>query len=1081
MSSVNIESQPCPQRDVSSKVWRIFEHLYHGVTSLYTWVSRMDIDGLVLVHDGDPPGYVNFLHNALVAEMESQGGQLPTSLSQVSHQREVILRVIERLRRKNVNNVLTLGFGAMSDNPKAHISHIPSLEYRFPNSAFNRLQYSPWKTLLSRIGDQLMSLLLERTSVFYLVPPSNYVQLTGVPVYELWPSDSGKSLIIKPVCRKNKVTKNHHFPKKTKSEITDLGTPKKRHVPTTPGVKRQTGLKRKRDEGSNDGKKARRRGENTGGSKTFNPFDFHMTTPRHIMMYSKDLREHLPKSFCLSGLEPSVVGGTCLSGQILHHIRVVPCVPERTELEDTADTHTTHIGPLCQQILQNHRKCRYRSLLNHYCRTKSQMVKRSRSSDRIPRLSAPVFKRGAAGTRSDVPSLKRSGCRKLTTGQLLDDFTPHRQVFLFLRALCIKVIPLEMFGDDRNRKVFFKHLGDAVSLGQHEKYCLGQLMKDVKVKSYKCLQREPGGHPCQVRRVAQILWWLLNYFICPVIKAFFYVTNTNIYRNRVVYYRKSVWIQLHTRTLTALRQRKMMSPVTQTKVEHLLDSGHALGISYLRFLPKLTSLRPVVNMGRKPEPWTKKKLSINSQLRTCLSILQYHVHRRPELLQSSKFGFQDIYEAFREFVVKRRARQDTRPLYFVKTDINKCFDTIVQEKLYFIVKAILESEDEYITRRWASVFLAGDRLRRTYHRETFTLGEYEPDFIRYMRSRSEQLTDCLLVDQVMHPHLTADHLVSVVKSHLFNNIVKIGRGYFQQTVGIGQGSVLSTMLCSLYTAHLEQLTLGAAQEDELRMRLVDDNLYITPHRDKAVHFLNIALQGNKEYNFTSNMDKVLLNFEVFHPEQGLVPSVDSEEFPWCGMLFNTHSLEVMVDYDRYAGQAIRDTITIEFSTQPGVSMKNKLLMFLRYKCHGMYMDPQINSVARRIVSTYRVFLLAAYKLHCFVLNSWPASRRNNHRFLIEVILNLASYLHFKVKANVKQAVDEDGGSSLLPLPLVKWLCVQAHLVKLQQHHSMYSPLLSALKAYRKGFWRRMIPQHRCEVEFLKKNRIPVQFQQILER
>ncbi|XP_067649406.1 telomerase reverse transcriptase-like isoform X2 [Haliotis asinina] len=1070
MSSVNIESQTCPQTEVSPKVWRIFEYLYHGVTSLYTWISRMDIDGLVLVHDGDPTGYVNFLHNTLVAETESQIGQLPTSLSQVSHQREVILRVIERLRRKNVNNILTLGFGAMSDNPKAHISHIPSLEYRFPNSAFNRLQYSPWKTLLSRIGDQLMSVLLERTSVFHFVPPSNYVQLTGVPVYDLWPFDMGKSLTIKSVCQKNKVGSHHQIQRKTKS-----GTQEKHRSVTQ--LMTQTGLKRKREEEtdeSNDREKMTRTSESEDGPRTFKPFDFHLPVPRHVMMYSKDLREHLPKSFCLSGLEPSVEGGICLSDQILHQTAVV-----RERTENTDESHTTHIGPLCQKIIQNHRKCRYRSLLSHYCRTNTQMVKRSRSSNRMPRLSAPIFKRGA--TKPDVQPQKRTSYSGLMTGQLLDDFTPQRQVFLYLRALCLQVFPVDVFGDDHNRKVFFKHLQDVVSLGRHEKYCLGQLMMDVKVKSYKCLQPEPGGHPFRVRRVAQILWWLLNSFICPVIKAFFYVTNTNIYRNRVVYYRKNVWIKLHTRTLTSLRQKKMMSPITQTKVEHLLDSDQALGISYLRFLPKLTSLRPVVNMGRKPEPWTKKKLSINSQLRTCLSILQYHVHRRPELLKSSKFGFQDIYETLREFAVKRQARQDTRQLYFVKTDINKCYDSIIQQKLYSIVKDILESEDEYITRRWASIHLAGERLKRTYHRETFTLGEYEPDFIRYMRNRSVQLTDCLLVDQVMHPHLTADHLVSVLRCHLFNNLVKIGRGYYQQTIGIGQGSVLSTMLCSLYTAHLEQFTLSNTQEDELLMRLVDDNLFITPYREKAVHFLSTALQGNKEYNFTSNMDKVLVSFELIHPEQGPVPSVDSEEFPWCGMLLNTQTLEVMVDYNRYAGQAIRDTITIDFSAQPGISMKNKLLMFLRQKCQGLYMDPQINSITRRIINTYRVFLLAAYKLHCFVLNSWPAKRRNNHRFLTGVILNLASYLHFKVKASVKLTTDKDGETSLLPLPLVKWLCVQAHVVKLKQHHAMYCSVLTSLKAYRKGFWRKMIPQHRCEVEVLKKNPIPVEFQQILER
>ncbi|CAG2249723.1 EST2 [Mytilus edulis] len=83
-----------------------------------------------------------------------------------------------------------------SDDIGAQVSHIHNLEYRYPNSCFNRLQYPVWSKLLSRIGDVVMTYLLENTSMFLLVPTSCYVQLTGVPFFELWPMQPGKYISI---------------------------------------------------------------------------------------------------------------------------------------------------------------------------------------------------------------------------------------------------------------------------------------------------------------------------------------------------------------------------------------------------------------------------------------------------------------------------------------------------------------------------------------------------------------------------------------------------------------------------------------------------------------------------------------------------------------------------------------------------------------------------------------------------------------------------------------------------------------------------------------------------------------------
>ena len=66
--------------------------------------------------------------------------------------------------------------------------------------------------------------------------------------------------------------------------------------------------------------------------------------------------------------------------------------------------------------------------------------------------------------------------------------------------------------------------------------------------------------------------------------------------------------------------------------------------------------------------------------------------------------------------------------------------------------------------------------------------------------------------------------------------------YYQQSLGISQGSVLSTLLCSMYYAEMEREYMEI-DEDDLLMRIVDDYLYVTPSLESATKFLDLMLEG----------------------------------------------------------------------------------------------------------------------------------------------------------------------------------------------------------------------------------------------
>jgi len=188
------EGSDLPEAKLHGKVFKILCHLYEKVETLESFAkvvisSQSSTDAVI--QSGDSASYVSFLKSTLVCT-PSNARSMPQSwlLQQHSRQDEVVLRVIERIRQREgraSTNLLVIGYRLMSDDPDAQIASSRTIEYRIANSNTSRLQYTPWKILLSRIGDDAMEFLLEARSVFVTAVSTCYVQLTGNPMYELWP------------------------------------------------------------------------------------------------------------------------------------------------------------------------------------------------------------------------------------------------------------------------------------------------------------------------------------------------------------------------------------------------------------------------------------------------------------------------------------------------------------------------------------------------------------------------------------------------------------------------------------------------------------------------------------------------------------------------------------------------------------------------------------------------------------------------------------------------------------------------------------------------------------------------------
>jgi telomerase reverse transcriptase len=110
----------------------------------------------------------------------------------------------------------------------------------------------------------------------------------------------------------------------------------------------------------------------------------------------------------------------------------------------------------------------------------------------------------------------------------------------------------------------------------------------------------------------------MNDFVMPLLKGYFYITESSGHRNHIFYFRKQLWKHVSQLAMKGSLGNKFEElPFGQAKDMILL--GKSLGTSYLRLVPKLSGIRPIVNMGRKQEGG---KASINKQLENAFHIIK---------------------------------------------------------------------------------------------------------------------------------------------------------------------------------------------------------------------------------------------------------------------------------------------------------------------------------------------------------------------------------------------------------------------------------------------------------------------------
>jgi telomerase reverse transcriptase len=486
----------------------------------------------------------------------------------------------------------------------------------------------------------------------------------------------------------------------------------------------------------------------------------------------------------------------------------------------------------------------------------------------------------------------------------------------------------------------------------------------------------------------EFVYYIFDSILIPLIRTNFYVTESQTHRNRLFYFRQDMWQQLTEQPFADLKA-SMFEELPKDRAKAVVAQS-SLGFGALRLLPKATGLRPILNLRKrclKPTIWGGKRSyyapSINSSIGPIYNMLTYERQRAPSKMGSSLHSMGDMYHRLWNFKRQLAQRQSGQgkgaqskipPLFFVKLDIQACFDTIPQKELVQLVETLVSEKSYHITRhveirpsdlptnKWKTSRKYAGRAAPAMQPQSL------PDLITSgVQGRSE---NAVFVDTVNQKAHGAEDLLDLLDEHVRNNLVKMGNKYFRQRNGIPQGSVLSSLLCNFFYAEFEREVLGfLRREDALLLRLIDDFLLITPDAGLAVRFAQVMIPGQPSYGVSVNAAKSLVNFTA--AVNGIhIPRLEgSSLFPYCGCLIDTHTLEIHRDHDRMlepgdsAAATISNTLTVEAARLPGHAFRRKVLSAYRLQMHPMYLDDIHNSRTVVLVNLYTSLVASAMKTY----------------------------------------------------------------------------------------------------------------------
>ncbi|GAA5959406.1 hypothetical protein JCM21900_006848 [Sporobolomyces salmonicolor] len=749
--------------------------------------------------------------------------------------------------------------------------------------------------------------------------------------------------------------------------------------------------------------------------------------------------------------------------------------------------------PLLNRLALLHRRCNYRKLLDQKCPSKITHKKLNvhEKSVILDLVSEPHTQFSREHLSVDISHasqiLPHGGTQAHEKAQAKPKLAGYAclsyEVERYVQAVVQEVIPRDFWGSAANFKLVQKNIVTFLRLRRYETLSIHAILQGFALldcdwlrpdssSRQKNFSQRPNALDLEKRRelLAEFLFWFFDGFVTELVRTAFYVTDSATHQNRPLFFRQDDWGTLCAPLLESLGTA-VFEKVPDDQLLALERQHRELGFSYVRLLPKEAGVRPIVNLARRPlvvgyNGQMEVGQPINKILRGVFDVLTFEKKRKPHLVGALVSNPQEIYaqlKAFKTKLVAANGGQELPKLYFVKVDVRACYDTIKQAKLLGIVDDVL-SETVYWIQKYAQVMQYSGKSARQFKRKACSdddLGMFRD----LAENLAEDLHNVVISDQVVYDDVHRTKLMSLLREHITTNLVKVSGRLYRQKDGIPQGSVLSSLLCSLFYGDMERTCLGFTRDgSSLLLRYVDDFLFISTKRDLATRFLQVMHAGIPEYGCYIASEKRLTNFDVALVDGEVVPPLPrGDAFPWCGLSIDPKTLELKLNTKLQMDKEIADQLTVQRYRKPGQAFINAIAVKIR--SHPMYTDTSYNSLSTVYSNIYQAMLVVALKFQVYV-QEWSWDLRHRLGFFWRAIQQI---VRFKYTALTHQASSRKARKLQVALGIkrswVAWLGYHAFHRVLSRRPSSSAPLLDLLaNEVRSSAMRHSLPHLRKIVE-----------------
>ncbi|XP_022636925.1 telomerase reverse transcriptase isoform X3 [Vigna radiata var. radiata] len=754
-----------------------------------------------------------------------------------------------------------------------------------------------------------------------------------------------------------------------------------------------------------------------------------------------------------------------------------------------------------KQVIRRTQCCQHTKLLNKHCV--------------FPLLNKNTIRRSSSGVK-DNTSRKNLHEKCVDTleaiSSLSDGFKSYcskSQVVSFVWAVSRTLLPSELLGTPPAWRILRKNISKFIHLRRFETFRLKLCMHRLKISWFPFLSnkyffheefknRNDAMHVVKRKLLEKWIFWYFSCLVVPLLQANFYVTESGKGRHDIYYYAKPVWEKLISNTIVCFKEQRYSC--LDDAVVHNILRNRKFGFSKLRLQPKEDGVRMVANLkcsSTMPlskstigvQNWRtkgklnhqkimyKRYLSVNSVLHDAHSILKGILFGKTDNLGSSVFDYDDVYRKLCPFLVGQKKKTGTMPILFIITsDVVQAFDSIDQNQLLNIVENVL-IKDEYFLKQYHQVMCTKKSL---WVQKQFMMSDETSNngHIRFTPFKSFQSRHCVFVNQERCKLVKKKVLFSDLTEHVKHNVLQFNGKFYLQDVGIPQGGVLSSLLCSVYYGHLEKrvifpflektLESGCCKENNdgqnncpdkvssssyMLMRFLDDFLFISTSKKQADSFFSRLQRGFRGYNCYMNEKKFGANFDVEQISGSSLNRVyvgedgASSFLRWSGLLINCSTMEIQADYTKYLANHLSSTLTVRWQGKPGINLKEKLCLFLRPKCHPIFFDSNINSAAVVRLNVFQVFLLCAMKFHCYI-RDLSFICKFHKRYCSNIIEGSLRYMHLLIKKRMHSMTLNSDVQPILVLEKeeVEWLGLHAYIQVLKRKESRHKDLLAILRS-----------------------------------